>query len=416
MKQNLLISSLFVIWCTAVHARPFVYVTNDISDTITLVDIRTNSIITTINTLATYPWQCIITPDNKTVYVLNSTTFNASSVTPIDTQTNTASQPITVGNGAYDLALTPDGNTLYVTNTASSNVIPIDTATHTAGTPISVPGTPFGIAITPNGTTAYISLTSTDTNNPGGIVIPLDIATNTLGNAINVGLTPVAVAITPDGSTAYVANMGDSTLSIIDIGSNKVKKTLNINAVPVGIAIRKDELKAYVISSNAGTITVIDIAQNNIESIIMLGSSYPVGITISPDTRTLYVSSLQLNAVIPVDIQTQMVGTPITGITAPRGLIATPPTLPPSNFIGTLSKNIYTGESILTASWQASPTVDVVLYRIYLADRVVDEVLVDFPLTITACLVSQQDAQEYEVAAVSANNLESEHVHITLSI
>ena len=39
-------------------------------------------------------------------------------MTPIATATNTAGPPIPTGNGPYDIAITPNGKTAYVTNTA----------------------------------------------------------------------------------------------------------------------------------------------------------------------------------------------------------------------------------------------------------------------------------------------------------
>ena len=78
-------------------------------------------------------------------------------MTPIRTATNTAGAPIPVGTGPFDIAITPNGKTAYVLNSAGDTVTPIRTATNTAGPPIPVGNEPFGIAITPNGKTAYVT-------------------------------------------------------------------------------------------------------------------------------------------------------------------------------------------------------------------------------------------------------------------
>ena len=62
-----------------------------------------------------------------------------NNVTPIDIATNTAGTTIPVGNSPDTIAITPDGKTVYVVNQNSNDVTPIDTATNTAGTAI-----PFG--------------------------------------------------------------------------------------------------------------------------------------------------------------------------------------------------------------------------------------------------------------------------------
>jgi YVTN family beta-propeller protein len=119
-------------------------------------------------------------------FVANS---NSSSVTPIDTATNTAGTPIRVGHDPMGIAITPNGKTAYVVNNGSDTISVIHTATNTAGTPITVGSGPEGIAITPNGKTAYV------VNNNDGTVMPIDIATNTAGTAIAVGDNPRGTAI-----------------------------------------------------------------------------------------------------------------------------------------------------------------------------------------------------------------------------
>ena len=79
-----------------------------------------------------------------------------------------------------------------MTNYGDGTVTPITIATNTPGTPITVGTSPFAIAITPNGQTAYV------TNFGGGTVTPITIASNTPGTPIAVGTNPRGIAVTPD--------------------------------------------------------------------------------------------------------------------------------------------------------------------------------------------------------------------------
>ena len=72
-------------------------------------------------------------------------------VTPIQTATNTAGSPITVGHYPIAIAITPNGSTAYTVNYSSNTVTPINTATGVAGSTIAVGSYPDAIAITPNG-------------------------------------------------------------------------------------------------------------------------------------------------------------------------------------------------------------------------------------------------------------------------
>ena len=84
--------------------------------------------------------------------------------------------------------------TVYVVNQGSGTVTPIRTATNTAGKPINVGQDPYDIAITPNGRTAYVTHVATF---PPGIVTPIHLPTGTAGKPIKFGQGPQVIAITP---------------------------------------------------------------------------------------------------------------------------------------------------------------------------------------------------------------------------
>ena len=49
-------------------------------------------------------------------------------MTPIEVASNTAGDPIAVGDGPFGVVVTPDGATVYVTNSGDSTVTPIGPA------------------------------------------------------------------------------------------------------------------------------------------------------------------------------------------------------------------------------------------------------------------------------------------------
>jgi YVTN family beta-propeller protein len=74
-------------------------------------------------------------------------------VSVIDTASNKViGPPITVGDLPIGVAVTPDGNTVYVANADSNSVSVIATATNTVTATIPDVGTePIGAAVTPDG-------------------------------------------------------------------------------------------------------------------------------------------------------------------------------------------------------------------------------------------------------------------------
>jgi YVTN family beta-propeller protein len=177
-----------------------------------------------------------------TAYVTNGVPLPArgeprpawSTVTRINTATNTAGKPIKVGPvGSFPdfIAITPDRKTAYVANHNSGSVTPINTATNTAGNPIRTGRNPIGIAITPDGKTAYVASLF-------GTVTPINTATNRPGNPIHVGGGPGFIAITPDGKTAYVVNQYSFTVTPINTATNRPGKPIKVAATPsLAIAI-----------------------------------------------------------------------------------------------------------------------------------------------------------------------------------
>jgi DNA-binding beta-propeller fold protein YncE len=137
-----------------------------------------------------------ITPDGRTVYATSGGANRPGYVTAINTATGTPGQPIRISNGAYTMAITPDGKTLYVAG--SKAITPISTTTGTPGQPIRVSdgGT---MAITPDGKTLYIGRDGLT----GGTIVPISTATGTVGKPIHIASSDIA--ITADGKTLYAA-------------------------------------------------------------------------------------------------------------------------------------------------------------------------------------------------------------------
>jgi DNA-binding beta-propeller fold protein YncE len=163
--------------------------------TVTRINTATNAVGRPIRVAAT-AGPIVFTPDGRTAYVGGTNT-----VTPISTATGIPGTPIHIHGGAVSMAITPDGRTVYVGTGPNCTVVPISTATNTAGKPIRLGGRPpEEMAMAPDGKTLYIA----NPEGPLGAVVPINTATNTAGKPIDIGLS-AEIAITPDGKTLYAA-------------------------------------------------------------------------------------------------------------------------------------------------------------------------------------------------------------------
>ncbi len=151
----------------------------------------------------------------------------------LDCPAPTASSPI---------AITRDGRWIWVVNPDSNSVSVIDVwnDANTKVREISVGRNPRCLAITPNGDKVYV------TNQRDGTVSVIDADEYRVRKVIKVGTEPVGCALTPDGKRLLVANSGSDSVFLINARSDKVQKKFeNLGPKPHGIAIDLDE-KVYV--------------------------------------------------------------------------------------------------------------------------------------------------------------------------
>jgi YVTN family beta-propeller protein len=105
-------------------------------------------------------WAMAITPDSKTAFVANFGPFSSATlptpesigtVSVIDVKTRTKyATDITVGAQPISLAVTPDGKTVFVVNYGSDTVSAIDVKTRTKDpTDIPVGAAPGAVSVTP---------------------------------------------------------------------------------------------------------------------------------------------------------------------------------------------------------------------------------------------------------------------------
>ena len=280
------------------------YVPDSFDGTVTPIRLATGIPGTPIK-VAQGPLAIAITPDGKTAYVTSISEDPARRyvprhgvVTPISLATGAPGRPIKVGQGPFGIAITPDGTTAYVANSADSTVTPIRLATGTPGTPINVAQGPLAIAITPDGKTAYVTSALADVTRDlfsprAGDVTPIRLATGTPGRPIQVGRVPSAIAITPDGATAWVTGQADGTITPIRLTTGTPGTPVTVGSNPTAIAITPDGATAYVADFGDSAVTPVGLAAGTPRNPIKVPPG-PHSIAISPDGKTAYVASLQV--------------------------------------------------------------------------------------------------------------------------
>ncbi len=173
--------ALFVLgWAGSVAAAPFGYITNERDSTVSVLDTATNTVTATVP-VGTGPIGVAVSPDGARVYV---TLQGSNAVSVISAATNTVTATMPVGLGPIGVAVSPDGARVYVTNSDSNAVSVINAATNTVTATVPVP---FGLAVSPDGARVYVA------NGVSHAVMVISTATNAVTATVPVGHAPIAL-------------------------------------------------------------------------------------------------------------------------------------------------------------------------------------------------------------------------------
>src|ERR671911_430896 len=209
----------------------------------------------------TFPIGIAVNPSTNKLYVVNE---YSNTVSVIDTNTDTVKSTISLGNFPYGIDINPLNNRIYITNRGSNTVSVLDGSVDTKLHDIAVGKSPVGIAVNPLSNKIYVTDIITDT------VTVIDGETNEISAKIPVGKKPTGLAVDiPDkkgeNNRLYVANYDSDSVSVIDTTTNEVISNItSIGDSPVGIAINSISNKLYVSNIESNTVAVIDT--NNINS------------------------------------------------------------------------------------------------------------------------------------------------------
>jgi YVTN family beta-propeller protein len=109
-----------------------------------------------------------------------------------------------------------------------------------------------------------------------------------------------------DGKIGFIPSESAGKLNVIDTLHSVVFKVIALpeGSRPMGVKLSPDEKTLYVSNGRAGTISVIDAHSYELLSTINVGTR-PWGIAVSPDGRFLYSANGPSNDVSVVDLGTR---------------------------------------------------------------------------------------------------------------
>lgn len=266
-----------------------------VNSKIAVIDAATNAYLYDIaNTIASVaPNALAISPDGTLGYVSNYygndngnvsiSIFSPKSV-PIDTITGSVTDPYEYIQNPNSIVFTPDGTRAYVASSGNALVCMIDTNSNsdTYNQVVAVIANGLthilsDLAISPDGNFLYVA--SYDYGFTNGYIYIIDInpkspTYNQYVGSIDPGVFPfnflTIVTIAPNGLKAYGISLRDSAISIIDLNPASGSYRTVTGNITVGIhsaeavEFTANGLQAYAVNQGDDTVSIIDVASDTV--------------------------------------------------------------------------------------------------------------------------------------------------------
>jgi YVTN family beta-propeller protein len=189
------------------------------------------------------------------------------------------------------LATDKDGE-IYAVNLQTDTVYKLDGKPRTVGATAKVGYRPYALALSPNGQTLAVS------NWGAQSVSLLNADTLAEKSRVSVGSHPNALAWAKDGRL-FVANSGSNSVSVIVNGTvhETIKTSLRpkdlIGSTPDALAVSPDGQRLYVANADNNDVAVIDVSDHHASRVLGFIPTgwYPSALAISPNGRMLYIGT-----------------------------------------------------------------------------------------------------------------------------
>ncbi len=232
----------------------------------------TTNVVGTPIPVGANPVNVTFSSDSSTAY---SSNYGANSISVIDvasgTVTTTVAAVCPAGAANPLQSVFYGAKLLIVCNGATSKVISMDTSAGNAlATLATVGNTAYNIAISTVSGFGYVS------NYGGGNVSKFDLNTGVVTNFATTGVaSPLGIAVTPDGSKIFVGDYAGTNLIVMS-PTGAILATLNLGGNIAGVGISSNGTAVYaVLRGNAAGIKVIDPSTNTVTATIANPGAQP---------------------------------------------------------------------------------------------------------------------------------------------
>jgi quinoprotein dehydrogenase-associated probable ABC transporter substrate-binding protein/PQQ-dependent catabolism-associated beta-propeller protein len=300
-----------------------VYVTNERSGTVTVIDAAEDRVVRTI-AVEGRPRGIHVSSDGSTIYVAVSRSRKdgpevREGILALDAASGRVLARYPVGDDPEDFAIDARPSRLYVANEDQGTASIADLPSGHVAAILPVGTEPEGVGISPDGRWVYVTAESSNT------VSVIDARRADVVASFMVDSRPRRATFTPDGRLALVTAEIGATLSVVDVARHVVVGRYRFprpEEHPVGVVTSPDGRHAYVATGRGGTVVVLDLsdpAHPKPVGEVRVGER-AWGIALTADGRKLYTANGVSNDVTAIDILERRVVATIPAGDGPWGV------------------------------------------------------------------------------------------------
>ena len=295
------------------HIRPYVYVPNNHSNTVDVIDARTFRVI---RSFAVGSGPQHVTPSWNLRWLYVGNTYS-NTLTVIDPRAARPVRTIDVPD-PYNLYFTPDGRMAVDVAERMATLFLYRMPGWRPAGEVSIPWP--GADHLDFSRSGRILLISTEF---GGRVVRVNLARRRVTGSLDVGGSPVDVKLSPDGRLFFVANQVRGGVSVIDPRRMREVDFIRTGRGAHGMAVSRDGRSLYVSNRLAGSISVIDFTTRRVVHTWHVGGS-PDMLQVSTHGRRLWASNRYDGTVSVISTRTGRVLHRISVGSSPHGLTLFP--------------------------------------------------------------------------------------------
>jgi len=318
----LLCALLPVLLCAPAGAEPNAYVVNEGSGSVSVIQTQSDTVSATIK-VGDRPRGLAATAGGERLYVSRED----GTLIEQDMYAKAQSGQAMLGRVPSSIALSPDSKVLAAAIQGNAEILLLDLATMRVAKTIALPrGTrPANAVYSPDGRWIYASAEES----PDLDVI--DVKQGAVTNSIRVGPRLRGIAFLPGGARAYVATEHDNEVAVIDVARHTVVARVKTASAPFGVTPHPDGKRVFVSAAGAGKVQVLDTSSDRIIAEVDVGNG-PSTMALTPDGRKLYVICGPANQVSVIDTSTYKRIAQVSVGVAPANVVIAEPPPPPEEF------------------------------------------------------------------------------------